>query len=89
MYLFTFTFTHFHSHKRTNNHSTNSCEIQLGDIQSEEERDIVLELSVPEVEGSLEGAVVRVRLSYFDVISSSFVDDLCTDLVVSRNGMYI
>ena len=44
---------------------------------------------MPEVEGSLEGAVVRVRLSYFDVISSSFVDDLCTDLVVSRNGMYI
>ena len=75
---------HGHTH-------THSCEIQLGDIQSEEERDIVLELSLPIVDGSseVEGAVLRVKLSYFDVLSSTLVDDAHTDLVITRRGMTI
>ena len=65
--------------------SFTSCEIQLGDIQSEEERDIVLELSLPAVEGDQEGAVLRARLSYFNVISST-LDTVDAELVARRSG---
>jgi hypothetical protein len=65
-----------------------SCVIQLGDIQSEEERDIVLELGLPAVEASggqeEEGPVVRASLTYFDIISSTLVDDVKTELLVTR-----
>ena len=65
--------------------SLTSCEIQLGDMQSEEERDIVLELSLPAVEGDQEGAVLRARLSYFNVISST-LDTVDAELVARRSG---
>jgi Mg-chelatase subunit ChlD len=62
-----------------------SCEIQLGDIQSEEERDIVLELCLPPVEGNQGGTVLSVSLSYFNVITSTLVDTGLTELVITRS----
>ena len=67
-----------------------SCEIQLGDIQSEEERDIVLQLALPAVEGEEveeQGPVMRASLSYFDILSSTLVADLTAELLVARRGM--
>ena len=67
-----------------------SCEIQLGDIQSEEERDIVLQLALPAVEGDEveeQGPVLRASLSYFDILSSTLVADLTAELLVARRGM--
>jgi hypothetical protein len=64
------------------------CEIQLGDIQSEEERDIVLQLSLPAVEADQEeqGPDVRATLSYFDILSSTLVPNITAELMVARRG---
>lgn len=64
---------------------TCSCEIQLGDIQSEEERDIVLELSLPAVDGPQEVSAMKASLSYFNVVSST-LDTVDAELVVRRSG---
>lgn len=61
-----------------------SCEIPLGDIQSEEGRDIVLRLSLPPVDAVQQHAVLKVSVSYFNVISS-VLDTVETELLASRN----
>ena len=70
--------------------TTDSCEIQLGDIQSEEERDIVLQLTLPgaQSDGQVEegGPALRACLSYFDITSSTLVADMTADLAVARRG---
>ncbi len=58
----------------------------MGDLQSEEERDIVLELSLPALPGPIEGDLaVRAQLSYFNVITSE-MDTLHCELAVNRMG---
>ena len=58
----------------------------MGDLQSEEERDIVLELVLPALPGPIEeDPVIRAQLSYFNVITSQ-MDSVDTRLVVSRTG---
>ncbi|KAL5515925.1 hypothetical protein EMCRGX_G001170 [Ephydatia muelleri] len=60
-----------------------SCEISLGDIQSEEGRDIVMSLILPALAASTTESVLKATISYFNVISSSMQTISC-DLVVSR-----
>ena len=58
----------------------------MGDLQSEEERDIVLELRLPALPGPVEGdPVVRAQLSYFNVITSQ-IDSVECQLAVNRTG---
>eukprot|EP00731_Ephydatia_muelleri_P001021 Em0001g1021a len=59
------------------------CEISLGDIQSEEGRDIVMSLILPALAASTTESVLKATISYFNVISSSMQTISC-DLVVSR-----
>ena len=62
-----------------------SCEIPMGDLQSEEERDIVLELKLPALPSPTQDTVLRSTLSYFNVISSE-LDTIQSELVLSRGG---
>jgi predicted secreted Zn-dependent protease len=58
----------------------------MGDLQSEEERDIVLELNLPALAGPIEGdPVVKAQLSYFNVITSQ-LDTVDCQLNVNRTG---
>lgn len=57
----------------------------MGDLQSEEERDIVLELKLPSVPSPLQDTVLRTTLSYFNVITSEF-DTVQSELILSRGG---
>lgn len=58
----------------------------MGDLQSEEERDIVLELTLPALPGPVEGVpVIRAQLSYFNVITSQ-MDTVDCQLTVNRTG---
>lgn len=58
----------------------------MGDIQSEEERDIVMELLLPALPAPVkEDPVVKVQLSYFNIITSQ-LDTIDFDLVVDRSG---
>ena len=57
----------------------------MGDLQSEEERDIVLELKLPALPSPTQDTVLRSTLSYFNVISSE-LDTIQSDLVLSRGG---
>ena len=65
--------------------SSASCEISLGDIQSEEGRDIVLRLSLPPVDSVQKQIVMKVSISYFNVISS-VLDTAEAELVADRSG---
>lgn len=66
-----------------------SCEIQMGDLQSEEERDIVLELRLPALPGPIEGdPVISAQLSYFNVVTSQ-MDTVKCQLTVNRTGNII
>ena len=42
----------------------------MGDLQSEEERDIVLELKLPAMASPQQDTVLKATLSYFNVITS-------------------
>lgn len=64
---------------------TCSCEIPMGDLQSEEERDIVLELKLPAVSSPQQDTVLRTTLSYFNVITSE-LDTVQSELILSRGG---
>ena len=64
---------------------TFSCEIAMGDIQSEEGRDLVLELELPPVLSSEHVPLVSVELSYFNVITSQF-DTVQCQLTTNRTG---
>ena len=68
--------------------SPHSCEIPLGDIQSEEERDIVLELLLPSLEAPHEGPVLKVSLSYFNVVTSALENAEC-EMVANRSGEWV
>ena len=57
----------------------------MGDLQSEEERDIVLELKLPALASPAQDTVLRTTLSYFNVINSE-LDTIQSDLVLSRGG---
>ena len=69
----------------TYNTTTCSCEIPMGDLQSEEERDIVLQIKLPLVKSPQQDTVLRTTLSYFNVITSEF-DMVQSELVLSRGG---
>ena len=61
----------------------------MGDLQSEEERDIVLELMLPVLPGPVEkDLVMKVELSYFNIITSQ-LDTVECQLAVNRTGIYI
>ena len=62
-----------------------SCEIGMGDIQSEEERDVVLELQLPAVSSPQQDLVLKASLSYFNVITSA-LDSVTCDLFINRKG---
>ena len=82
------THPHTPSHTLTHPHTPShflSCEIPLGDIQSEEERDIVLELKLPVLPSPQPDATLVTTLSYFNVITSA-LDTLTTELTVNRTG---
>ena len=74
----------FLTHPHTPSHFL-SCEIPLGDIQSEEERDIVLELKLPVLPSPQPDTTLVTTLSYFNVITSA-LDTLTTELTVNRTG---
>lgn len=57
----------------------------MGDIQSEEGRDLVLELELPPVPASEHVPLVSVELSYFNVITSQF-DTVQCQLTTNRTG---
>ena len=60
------------------------CVIQLGDLQSEEERDVLLEISLPATgEEAKDWTVVCPKLTYFNVISS-MMEEVVVDLKVQR-----
>lgn len=66
-----------------------SCEILLGDLQSEEERDIVLEMSVPPVPLGTQLPVLgqpmfTAQLSYFNIITAQ-MDRIECQLTVTRD----
>ena len=63
----------------------------MGDIQSEESRDLVLELELPPMLYSRayrNNALVNVQVSYFNVITSQHENVECK-LVTNRMGMFI
>ena len=62
-----------------------SCEIAMGDLQSEEERDIVLELKLPAMASPQQDMVLKATLSYFNVITSEF-DTVQSELNIQRGG---
>ena len=63
-----------------------SCEISMGDLQSEEERDIVVELLLPTLSGPIEDdPIISAQLSYFNVITSQLETVDC-QLAINRKG---
>ncbi len=61
------------------------CEIGIGDLQSEEERDIVLELKLPLLPLPQQDLVLKASLSYCNVITNNFVNNAFC-LYVHRNS---
>ena len=59
----------------------------MGDLQSEEERDIVLELKLPAMASPQQDMVLKATLSYFNVITSEF-DTVQSELSVQRGGKW-
>ena len=57
----------------------------MGDLQSEEERDIVLEVKLPPLPTPQQDLVMKASLSYFNIITSS-LDTVTFDLIVDRKG---
>ena len=63
------------------------CEILIGDLQSEEGRDIVLFLSLPVSDTPKQECVLKATLVYFNVITS-IMQTTSHDLVVNRTGTH-
>lgn len=61
------------------------CEVAMGDLQSEEERDILIEITLPKIGADTSEEVVKGQLSYFNVISSN-LDNVDFNLVLHRNS---
>ena len=57
----------------------------IGDLQSEEERDILVEIEVPKVSNTCSMSVVSCRLSYFNVVTQSDDSAVC-DLMIERSN---
>ena len=56
----------------------------MGDLQSEEERDVLLEMSLPATgEEAKDWVIVHPKLTYFNVISS-MMEEVAVDLKVQR-----
>ena len=64
-----------------------SCELGVGDLQSEEEKDIVLELKLPALSSPQQDLVLKASLSYFNVITST-INPVSCDLTVDRKGIF-
>ncbi|XP_064400224.1 uncharacterized protein LOC135346514 [Halichondria panicea] len=60
-----------------------TCDIAMGDLQSEEERDIVMELKLPTMPNPQQDLVIKASLSYFNVITSA-LDTVTFDLNIDR-----
>ncbi|XP_003383100.1 PREDICTED: uncharacterized protein LOC100635885 [Amphimedon queenslandica] len=60
------------------------CEITMGDLQSEEERDILLELQLPAVADMSQQGIIG-KLSYFNVINSK-PDEVNFTMTFERNN---
>ena len=76
---------HSHTYTLIFHTCTFSCEIAMGDLQSEEERDIVLELKLPAMTSPQQDTVLKATLSYFNVITSEF-DTVQSELKLQRGG---
>ena len=60
------------------------CSVELGDLQSEEERDVVMELTLPASgEPVKDCKVVLAKLNYFNVITS-MMEEATAELLVHR-----
>ena len=57
----------------------------MGDLQSEEGRDVLLEIQTPIVPSSCSDAIVTASLGYFNVITSS-LDNVSAVLTLERTG---
>ena len=57
----------------------------MGDLQSEEGRDVLLEIQAPAVSTPCSEPVVTATLSYFNVITSS-LDKVSAVLTLERTG---
>ena len=62
-----------------------SCEVAMGDLQSEEQRDVLLELQLPVVPAPTIDTVATATLTYFNVITSS-MDTVSAQLKLERTG---
>lgn len=62
-----------------------SCEIAMGDLQSEEQRDVLLEVQLPVLPAPTTDLVVTATLTYFNVITSS-LDTVTAQLNLERTG---
>ena len=62
-----------------------TCDIAMGDLQSEEERDIVMELTLPALSSPQQDLVIKASLSYFNVITSA-LDTVTFDFTIDRKG---
>ena len=58
----------------------------MGDLQSEEERDVVLELKLPALSSPQQDLVLKASLSYFNVITCA-LDTVTFDLIIDRKGL--
>ena len=64
-----------------------SCEVTMGDLQSEEQRDILIELLLPALPNPTSDQVIGSQLVYFNVITSA-LDTVDCPLVLKRTGLY-
>ena len=59
--------------------------MSMGDLQSEEGRDILLEIQTPALTSACSDSVVTATLNYFNVITSS-LESASSVLVLERTG---
>ena len=60
----------------------------MGDLQFEEERDVVLELKLPALSSPQQDLVLKASLSYFNVITSTSETDT-VNLTIERKGILL
>ncbi len=59
----------------------------MGDLQSEEQRDIIIEVFLPALPGPTTDTVISCKLVYFNVITSA-LDTVDCPLNLERTGLY-
>ena len=80
--------------QRTNRYYTHSYnddfyrkwEVHLGDMQSEEERDVLLTVNLPSTDCST-ATVLKSSIKYFCTVDSSY-KSFDTEMTVNRSGMF-